>query len=293
MRDFVFSTDWHVSTTNNVRTGDILGDLIVKIRFIVDYCNRNDCQLLVGGDVFDKSSVPDIAKNELIEVLRKLKKKAIVIEGNHDRRYNNEEFIGHTSLGTLVSAGVVELLTTIDYPEVQLTSVKPMKTIGKPQIGMFHGFLNQEDGKNTVYFQDILITDRALVLLGHDHVEYEDTEIGSVTVIRPGSLIRGTRQDTNLRQPKLVRIRIKDNGTFVTKDVPITTARDCEEIFKTKKVTLGKAEKTQHYDKIIDQIRNAKSGDISLMEGLRLVTSEEVCNFIQDLVDDKALKSTK
>lgn len=293
MRDFIFSSDWHLNNTNSVRTGDIVGDLMLKINYVIDYCNEKDCQLIVGGDIFDKHSVPDYVKNTLITALLRLKRKAIVIDGNHDRRYDNEDYMNHTSLGNLIASKVVTYLTTIEYPDLVLTSEKPMINRGKPQIGMFHGFLNILDGKNTVLFSDIAVTDQTLVLLGHDHTEYEDLVMGPVTVIRPGSLIRGTRQDTNLRVPNMVRIRLKDDGTFITKKIPIESARDCAEIFKTKKVTLGKVEKLQNYDKIIEHIKNASAGDMSLQEGLKVVTTPDVCNYIQNLVDDRNLKNTK
>lgn len=289
--DFVFITDTHFNNTSNVRTGDLLDDCVRKLDFVVDYTNKHDATLLLGGDVFDKSQVSDKVKNRIATCLKRLKYKAFAIEGNHDRRYDNSEYFDQTSLGNLVITGVVRLLTEEEYPEVHLTSIKPMKTIGKPQIGMFHGFLNVEDGQNTVYLSDLMIKDNALALLGHDHLVYDPLVIGTVKVIRPGSFLRGIRNDTQLRDPKLVHIKVI-NGELKIKHVSVE-GRDCAEIFKTKKVTISKADRIRTYDKIINQIRNSESNDMSLNQALNAVATPDVVAFADQLLNDYNVKNTK
>jgi len=64
-------------------------------------------------------------------------------------------------------------------------------------------------------------------------------------------------------------------------------------VFKTKKVTIGKQEKLQHYDKIIEQIKNSKAGDMSLVDSLKFVATEDVVNYISTTVEDYKIKQRK
>lgn len=290
--DLVGIIDPHASSRSNIRTGDILEDVNKKLTFVVDYCNANDATLMIAGDVFDKNQVLDVVKNRIAANLKRLKYKALVIPGNHDLRYNNPDQLEYTSIGNLIITGVVELLTTIDYEDFRITSVKPLETIGKPQIAMFHGFLNVDDGLNSVYFTDLTTQDPCLCLLGHDHVEYEPLLVGTVKVIRPGSFLRGIRNDTNIREPKMVHMRINKDGVK-HKLVPITVGRDCAEIFKTKKVTISKAQQVETYEKIINQIKESQSADMTLKAALELVTTPEVVQFIESVVDSGNLKKQR
>ena len=146
--------------------------------------------------------------------------------------------------------------------EVVLTSTLPVVSQGKPQIVLFHGFLNQEDGQNTLHFADIQTDEPTYICLGHDHVEYEPYVHGtSVKIFRPGSLLRGIRQDSQLRQPKLLHIRVKE-GKLQNKSVPIP-CRSHEEIFSTKEFKNSKAEVHKSYDEIISQIRDFQKTDLT------------------------------
>lgn len=287
---FAFITDTHFKHHSNVRTGEFLQDLLAKFKFVIDWCNENDAQLLIGGDVFDKSSVQDVVKSSLASILVDSNKVPLCIPGNHDLRYSNEEFFDQTSLGVLVNSGLIDLLTELDFPNLYMSSKIPLKTLGKPQLMMFHGFLNIEDGKNTVRFSDLVTSDPTLVLLGHDHLVYPTIQVGSVTVVRPGSFTRGIRNDTNLRSPQICVIDLMDSPnpfkiSFV--DIP---SRDPKEIFKSKEVKLSSAEVDLTYDKVIAQIRDAQDNDLSLKDALKGITDHDVIMFIETLINDYNLK---
>lgn len=291
--DFVFITDSHFKASSNVRSGEYLEDLAVKLQYVVAYCNKHNAILLHGGDFFDKPSVPDVVKNRILPILMGLKTKCYIVSGNHCLLYNSQEFNYKTSYQTFVSAGLFHDMdnSTVDLGECIITNETPIINRGKPQLVLFHGFLNQEDGKNTLYFQDIAndIQDKVYILLGHDHTVYEPLQYSSnVKIFRPGSFSRQTREDASIRMPELLHIRVQDDSLqFKTK--LIETARPAEEIFKTKLKNITKSQQRETYDDIIRQIRNAGAGEMSLSQALQTVAGEDVCEFAEKLLTDKRL----
>ena len=285
MKDFVFICDLHITGQSKVRSGDVLEDIANKLEYVVSYCLANKATLLIGGDVFDKPSVPDYIKSRLAPILMKLRGDIYCVAGNHSRLYDNPEFNYKTSYNVWESHGVIKDLDSIegvDFNEVYLTGQKPIITRGKPQIVVYHGFLNQEDGRNTLYYTDIQTTDPTYILLGHDHVEYEPLQYTSnVKIFRPGSFLRGIRQDAQYRTPIMVHIRA--NGEKLSfKNVPIQ-CRDFNEIFKTKEAKVTKAQVADTYDNIISQIRKAQQADLTFDQAVSQVADPDVKEFIMNL----------
>lgn len=291
--DIVFITDTHFRISSNVREGDSLQDLADKLKFVVDYCNLNDAILLHGGDVFDSPSVPDMVKNKIAPIFKKLKKDCFALSGNHCQLYNNPEYNYKTSFQTFVATGVLKSLdgVTVDLGELIITNELPVIQRNKPQIVVYHGFLNQEDGKNTFHFQDIApgVTDQVYILLGHDHCVYDPLPyLDSIKFFRPGSFNRQTREQESMRIPQLMHIRCS-NGQLKYKMVPIASARPAEEVFKTKLLTVTKAQQRNSYDDIIAQIRSANSGDLTFEQAMHQVAPDDVCNFVTKILTESRL----
>ena len=283
-RDFVFICDLHITSHSRVRNGDVVQDLKDKLQFVVDYCNKVDAVLLIGGDLFDKPSVPDYVKSELAPVLRTAKHIPIAVSGNHDRLYDNPEYNFKTSFNVWKSHGLLRSVDEepIDLGDVIVTGTLPIKTEGKFHIALYHGFLNQEDGRNTLHFDDIQTEDQTYVLLGHDHVEYEPVQYKeNVKIFRPGSFLRGIRQDAQYRNPQMLHIRVTDKLQY--KLVPIK-CRDFSEIFKTKEAKITQSQKHSSYEDIINQIRNAAQGDLTFEQAISQVGDPEVVEFTKQLL---------
>lgn len=288
MSSFVFITDLHIKSSSKVRSGDVLDDICNKLNFVIDYCNSNDCSLLIGGDVFDKPSVPDYIKSRVMSIFTKSKNRIYTIPGNHDRLYDNPEYSFKTSYNVLTSAHIFQDLDStefLDLDDVILTSHVPVVTRNKPQIVIFHGFLNQDDGRNTFRFTDLQSTDNTLVLLGHDHCVYDDIRFkDNIKIVRPGSFLRGERADAQNRIPQLVHIVVRD-GKLLTKKVNIK-CRASAEIFKTKTLEITKSQQHATYDMIIEQIKNAQSSDMTLEQALSQVADSVVVNYALSLLSE-------
>lgn len=295
MSQFVFITDLHLTSSSRVRTGDVVEDLAAKLQFVADYCNHNACALLIGGDLFDKPSVPDFVKSRIAPILMSIEKGVYSIPGNHDLLYSNSEFTYKTSYFVWVSHKVItDVYEDIDFGDVVLSSQLPLTDKGKPQIVLRHGFLNKEDGPWTVMFDQLITSDPTYVLLGHDHVVYDPVSITEkVKVFRPGSFLRGIRNDESNRQPCLLHIRVRD-GKLQNKLVPIP-CRDAYEIFRTKEQSVSKSEQHHTYDVIIDQIRNAQKSDLTFEDAISKVATPDVSEFIRGAVfqakQDNSIKS--
>lgn len=288
MNDFVFITDLHCKSASNVRTGDFMEDICNKLQFVVNYANENGASILIGGDLFDKPSVPDIVKNKIIPILLESKNPIYSINGNHDVLFSSDELAEKTSYYLLDKANIIQDFTgtTIELDNVIISNEIPVIQRGKPQIIVFHGFLNQDDGKWTFHYQDIEagITDKVYILLGHDHVEYEPLKFqDNIKIFRPGSFTRVTREDASMRQPKLLHIKVLDDR-LVNKLVEIP-ARPFSEIFHVKESKVTKSQQRETYETIISQIKNANAQNMSFKEAMKMVTTDDVCDFTFNLVD--------
>jgi len=292
MTEYAFITDPHFNSHSNVRTGDYTQDLLDKLEDVVEKCNQWDATLLIGGDIFDKPSVPDFVKTWVTRTLNKLNKRPFGIPGNHDILFDSLEKSDKTSLQVLFETGVIRRLTNEQFEDHILTSQTPVVYNDKPQIVVFHGFLNQQDGRNTFSFGDIQADSEALVLLGHDHVHYEDVRYKSTTIKRIGSFTRGIRNDDQMRIPQMLRIRV-NNGKIATKLYPIK-CKSPENLFKTKKVKPVQDTSGNNYSAIIEQIRKSTSKELALEEAFALICDDNTLGFIKEkLMDIKNKKLNK
>lgn len=289
MADYVFITDTHFTASSNVRVGDYFQDLKDKLSYVVEKANEWNATIIHSGDFFDKPSVADFVKSEVSEILQKAIHKPFVIYGNHDTLFNNPEKNYKTSLNVLITNGVVKLLTKVEFEDHILTSQIPVEELGKPQIVLYHGFLNSSDKYNNLTFADIQTTSPTLVLLGHDHVPYDDVEMGNITYSRIGSFARAIRNDSEQRNPQMLRVRVTKDK-IVKKLYPIK-CKDFQLIFKEKK---QKVENLVDYSDLIEQIRSADTRDLSLMDAVRMVADENTVHYIRSVKDElESLRESK
>lgn len=282
--DFIHITDTHFALTSNVRTGDLLDDLLIKLDYVINKANEWNCMILHSGDFFDKPTAPDIVKTKLLRSLRNLKHPLVTIPGNHDRLFGSDERYDRTSLSVMEEAGALKILRSpLELEDCVITTGKPVVDTpsGKPQIVLFHGFLNQEDGLNTFFCQDILTDQRCLVLLGHDHSPYPSVPYRNSIILRPGSFLRGVRNDSSDRIPTFLRIGVR-KGDFILKTYPIEVAKQVELLFKRKLAVLEKSDVS--YTELIYALKQSSEEQMTLSKALKLVTSDNIVEFIESKI---------
>ena len=286
-KDFIFITDLHITDKSNVRTGDILTDICDKLEYVVGYANQTDSTILIGGDVFDHPSVPDYVKVRVAAIFRKAKNTIYSIAGNHDILYNNEEFNHRTSYNLFVEFGVFENLVKMELDDVVLSSTLPVQNVGKPQIVIYHGFYNVEDGKCTCKTSDVITTqDECVVLLGHDHSVYPvENPRNNVRVYREGSFLRGIRTDDQNRIPNMVCLHV-ENGKIDVRLEPIK-CRAASEIFEAKSFSFTPSQTRKSYEAVISKIKDAHNSDLTLESALKQVTTPDVVDYVLLLASEQ------
>lgn len=287
MSRFVFITDTHFAASSNVRTDNYFQSLIDKLQFVIEYANSKEATILFSGDFFDKPSVPLFVISTIIRRLSECHHVPYVINGNHDKLFNNPDYSYKTALHLLYTAGSVNIVDNmvIELDDCVITNVLPLKDRNKPQLVLYHGFLNKEVDTvkgYSVYFTDLNTSDQGLVLLGHDHEPYDDVKYNNLTIIRAGSMTRAIRTDSSERTPVLIDILIKD-GAVKYKRVNIPCLPS-DKIFKPKAAKA--VEVVQDYSSLIEQIRQSSSNDMSLINACKMVTTEPVVEYISSVYDD-------
>ena len=282
--NYIIITDTHFTSACSTRVGDYLSQLLTKFEYVVKVTNSLDAQLLHAGDFFDKPTAPDLVKSRLIPLLQSLKRPLIVIPGNHDRLYNSDDYIERTSLYLLQEAHLLRILQpneVITFDDSVVTTGRPLSINSPlPVLALNHGFLNCDDGLSSFYLQDILTSSNLLLILGHDHVPYDQVCYKNATILRPGSFARAIRNEAADRTPVMVHAYVNESK-FHYKLLPIEVASPVQLLFKPKS-TPKKSDLS--YDNLINLIRSSVA-EPSLEDSLKLVTTPEITSFILNKLD--------
>lgn len=286
----VFITDTHITTSAPFRVGDPLLDVLSKLDYVIEFANSKDAVVVIGGDIFDKSTVPYEAYTAVCETLRKAKYTPWAIKGNHDQLFRCDDNDKKTTLYNAFKLGVLcELKEPTDFGEFILTPDKSLINRDKPQILVYHGFLNVKDGKHTVFIDDLAgVTTTTLVLLGHDHVEYEPVTLGACTVYRIGSLFRNRRVETSDRNPKMLYVEVSD-GKFIPEVLEVP-AKPATEIFRE---TVGKSDKVEESDYValISELKRVNGEDVDLLSVVSKIAEARVCEYIESMLNESKIKN--
>ena len=286
----VFIADTHITTSAPFRVGDPLLDVLSKLDYVIEFANFKDAVIVIGGDIFDKSTIPYEAYTAVCETLRKAKYTPWAIKGNHDQLFRCDDNDRKTTLYNAFKLGVLcELKEPVDFGEFILTPDKSLINRDKPQILVYHGFLNVKDGKHTVFIDDLVgVTTPTLVLLGHDHVEYEPVTLGACTVYRIGSLFRNRRVETSDRNPKMLYVEVSD-GKFIPEVLEVP-AKPATEIFRE---TVGKSDKVEESDYValISELKRVNGEDVDLLSVVSKIAEARVCEYIESMLNESKIKN--
>lgn len=291
MSRFIFITDLHLQNSSISRTGDPLQDCIDKLRWVVSKANADSSILLIGGDVFDRASPSYEVFNAFVDVLLGATVPVYAIKGNHDMLFRSDANDKKCALSALHKSGLLISLDgkTVDLGDCVLTNELPLVTRSKPQVAMFHGFLNTPDDKRfTVKVQDLMCDSDSVVLLGHDHADYGVTVLSeSVSVVRPGSLFRNKRDASSDRVPCIVRVEVSNGRVFVSReDVP---CRSWSEVMRESKVRVSDSDSDVDYQGLIEQLRSSQSTCRSFMDIVRSVTTDDISAYIEGILSESKL----
>lgn len=239
------------------RLCDYNEDQYKKLEWIRDYAIKNDIKVIVHlGDIADKPEMPEEWKNRFIQIWKQYQPygKFYTIPGLlHDYFHNREESYSKTCLYNLELSGVIEMIReTVDFGDVALMPLSMFTKEAKEQIRFIdktfkigteyvllaHQFYDWELNKDAGFTEDELMTicTPCSLVLGHDHRQHNDIQVGHVTVRRPGSLMRTELSETTIAMRP--RVLLYDSHIWTYLEVP---HRPIEEIYNVTEYRNNKA----------------------------------------------------
>ena len=221
-----FISDVHVdSKMPDSRVDDIITTLKDKLVDILNKCIAENVKyVFFEGDVVNRVQCPFEPITMLADILLRFREEGMrcfSILGNHDIVRNSLENLDKSPIQILFKLGVLEhinletrviindtvLLTAVDYTEYPIKADKFFSS-NILLAHMFYGksgFLSDE--KHNLTDTNILDLGYDLVVLGHDHEDYNDVIVGSTKIVRHGSVLRGTSHNYNFtRKPNFIVI---------------------------------------------------------------------------------------
>lgn len=198
--------------------------------------------VMTTGDFFDKVQVSFAYLNNLVQELRKFKEDGLTVWssiGNHDLPYNNMSYFKNTPLNVLFNSGLVKHIKKVntfetfnvygidftEHEEVKKITVDPKK---KSILTLHYAVDNTVPGES-VDLKDIQNFD--FVVSGHDHAYYKPLTLKTgCTVLRPGSLLRRTKEEYNLSRD--IVLYLFDSEKEVMKEIKLPNVKPAKEIFK-------------------------------------------------------------
>ena len=105
---FVFASDLHIRPDRPVcrKDEDWIDTQFQQLLFLTGLAEKNNCPIVLGGDVFDQSQVPDSLKNMVVGCFVGLD--VYGIAGQHDLVYHSYKNIHKSSFGVLWQTGIIK-----------------------------------------------------------------------------------------------------------------------------------------------------------------------------------------
>lgn len=210
---------------------------------------------------------------------KEFKKPPYSIIGNHDLIFERIDTFEESPLNFLFMTGVVKHLETLEYGDVAIkgfdytTPITQNEDFNHYTVCVAHQYYNTPLYKHYIKPEDALGLSYQAYVLGHDHTVYDDIVNDKFTVIRPGSLSRGTAHSSNLMRDVYGVIFDTVTKTFTRITIPTQKATD---VFKEIKYVEKSLETS--VDEIIDKMEF--STDVSIYDML-----DEAKDVPKDVID--------
>ena len=249
----IFFGDPHFDSQTPASRIDNYAEVSVqKLKAILEVAIEKDAKHVMStGDFFDKYDVSFSYLNELVAVLKEFQDADIKVWsliGNHDLPYNSMSYFKNTPLNTLFKSGLVKhikeknefhgfTLAGLDFTKLdRAAEINKEYGLG-PSILIAHYAMDNTVPGESINFKDVSNFD--IVISGHDHMYYKPKTLESGTrVLRPGSLLRRTKEEYNLTRDVVIYYvsRDYDNtfGSWAIEEIKLPGARPASEIFRNE-----------------------------------------------------------
>jgi len=253
--------------------------------------------VLLLGDLFHLKDQPHYYTSVVAQILRKMGVPVYTIIGNHDIYWDRIDSIGKTPVSILMASGVLKWLDVIKignlfirgYDYQRIVTLNPESHSGTTMAvaHAFYRFEHSVDG--TIDEQSIEDAGYDYLLLGHDHMPYSPLQRGKTSILRPGSLTRGTIHDYNMtRDVQVYVMHVDDTGPLMYRP-HILNVQPASDIFKEASLSGRDVRKSvSEFVKKMQEQKEAVSQDI--MEALCKLTDEaEVLRFCEEYLREFSL----
>lgn len=278
MSRFLFITDLHGMLSCESRVDMPLEALTRKLSWCIEWCNQHEASLILGGDIFDRPSVPHEVSNVLRDVLRGCRLPVYAVWGNHDLMYRQTSYKSKCALYGFRDFVHFVDETPVEGEDFYLTGIFPQVVHPKLVLYVGHAFLDIQDGTYTVSRIDIGgYAGRMICILGHDHMVYAPEQCGSSVILRPGSLFRCRRSPSEIRDFVCGYSIDTTTGVYTCVQVPCSPAAA---VFKD---AVGATDTTNviNLDSVFSILHTESEGAGLTFEGaLRQVTTEDVASYV-------------
>ena len=242
---FAFVGDVHFGASASSRIDNYMETLCRKIEAVGKICiDEGVHYIFFAGDIFDKISCSHECVNLAGHVFLDLQRKGLQLYsicGNHDLYRDNLKRMCSTPLMTLYFSGILEHISLIRPVEIyksfgnqdEVSSVKitpcdytqippPADDKFDKNILLAHMFYAKSgvmgDDVQNISKQRMETLGYDMAFLGHDHEPYDAVVCGKTTVVRTGSVMRGTSHDYNFtREPSFIIVDDIFNPTVFRK----------------------------------------------------------------------------
>jgi DNA repair exonuclease SbcCD nuclease subunit len=300
--NFVYSTDWHLSTKPpGRRQDDYMAAIFRKLMFIRDLTLKLKGVSLCGGDVFHVKNPKSPANGfELLIALFRLLREFPVYGsvGNHDLTYDRMDTLPNQPLGLLIAAGVYHnlndepvlfvnedetikvLVETFPYEHGAEALARLLSTGKRPdgithRIAVVHAYGEPGNGGGmfgeAIGYNQIKHLDYDFMLWGHDHSRHETIEIGNITHINLGSLARAAYDYDEIDRPVVATVLsfAADGIRYREVEVPTTPLNIAFVTADKAVVDIAKSDELKEFFAVMDE----QVGDIESTDPLEVLTA--------------------
>lgn len=294
--------DLHFGKKCNFRLEDNMDQVIAKkLDFIKDYCIRKEIGTVIfAGDIFENCSINRSTFMSAVKSFKKFKEnniESIIVFGNHDEYRYNKNMRELTPLYDLADLGLVyyldeyevlrdgvkficfSYLNTQKLYEFLLNGNKENEDSEHTRVAIGHAFYENEfmGGTEANITKEMLDkSDIDILVLGHDHTDYEDLKVGDKYVLRCGSILRdNTTQNSLNRTPSFYHI--SKNKQFERIEIP-----KCVSLKDVVKVeNLEKKKEVISYKEIIEEISINEDIEDNVLDAINNLENKEVKDIIR------------
>lgn len=292
MSKIMFVGDLHLNYQTPSSRKDVYPQtMLEKVKAVAKLAEENEVDdVILLGDVFHQRYQPYSYMMKCFMAFKEFKKPPYSIIGNHDLIFERIESFDESPLNFLFMTGVVKHLTELEYGDVLVkgfdytTPISPNEATDKYTICVAHQYYNTPLYKYYISPTDALSLSYNSYVLGHDHTVYDNVTNDKFTVVRCGSLSRGTAHSSNLMRDVYVDIFDTITKTFTRVQVPTQKATD---VFKEIKYVEKSLETS--VDEIIDKMEFSADKTIYDILDEHKELPQEVKDLIMKYLEDNGI----